>query len=137
MWDAPVSHVRLLLDENLSPSIAVVLCSEGVDVSHIRDRGLNGATDQVVMQRAYDEDRILVTANVCDFDKLARATDLHAGVVLLEDGALLRSEQEQVVRDAIAAIEVELAAGRDMVNRALRISLAGTKTFETVPPSEP
>jgi len=25
----------------------------------------------------------------------------------------------------------------DMVNRVLRINLAGTKTFETIPPSQP
>ena len=50
---------------------------------------------------------------------------------------LVRHEQEQVVREAIAAIEGEYQAGRDMVNRVLRINLAGIKTFETVPPSQP
>ena len=127
---------KLLLDENLSPSIAVALRSDGVDVARVRDRGLTGATDAEVMERAYDEDRILVTANVADFDKLARARELHAGIVLIEDGALLRDEQETVVRQALAAIQAELDHGRDMVNRALRIDLAGAKSFETVPPSQ-
>jgi len=135
--DAPVNHVKLLLDENLSPSIAVALCNDGIDAAHVRDRGLNGANDAVVMERAYTEDRILVTANVGDFDKLAHARKLHAGIVLVEEGDLLRDEQEKVVRQAIAAIDTEFAAGRDMVNRALRISISGAKTFEMVPPSRP
>jgi predicted nuclease of predicted toxin-antitoxin system len=132
-----VQPIKLLLDENLSPAIGVRLRNDGVDVAHVRDRGLNGASDKDVMDRAYHEDRILVTANVGDFDKLARARELHAGIVLIEDGALRRDEQEQVVREAIAAIEAEFAAGHDMVNRVLRINLAGDKTFETVPPSQP
>lgn len=132
---APMSPPKLLLDENLSPSIAVALCADGIDAVHVRDRGLLEATDADVLAKAYDEDRILVTANVGDFVKLARSRDLHPGIVLIEDGALLRREQDQVIRDALAAIEAELAAGRDMVNRLLRINLAGTKTFETVPPN--
>lgn len=78
-------HVKLLLNENLSPAVAVALCRAGVDATHVRDRGLTGATDPEVLTRAYEEDRILVTANVADFDALARATDLHAGIVFVED----------------------------------------------------
>lgn len=124
---------KLLLDENLSPKIALDLCTEGVDAAHVRDRGLNAATDAEVLAKAYAEDRILVTANVDDFAKLARARDLHPGIVLIEDGALMRAEQALVIRDALAAIQAEQAAGRDMVNRLLHINLAGVKTFETVP----
>lgn len=129
-----MTSAKLLIDENLSPVIAVALRAAGVDAAHVRDRGLIAATDAEVLARAYAEDRILVTANVEDFVKLARARDLHPGIVLIEDGALLRHEQEQVIRDALAAIEAEQAAGRDMVNRLLRINMAGAKTFETVPP---
>lgn len=126
--------MKLLLDENLSPKIAIDLCIEGIDAVHVRDRGLNAATDAEVLAKAYAEDRILVTANVDDFAKLARARDLHPGIVLIEDGALVRDEQAKVIRDALAAIQVEQAAGRDLVNRLLRINLAGEKAFETVPP---
>lgn len=130
-------NVKLLLDENLSPSIAVGLCGDGIDAAHVRDRGMTGSADAEVLERAYTEDRILVTANVDDFYKLARARDLHAGIILVEEGDLLRDEQDRLVRDAVAAIEAEVAAGRDMVNRVLRISIAGAKSFETVPPGSP
>ena len=132
-----MSNVKLLLDENLSPSIAVLLCQGGVDAAHVRDRGMTGATDAEVLERAYAEDRVLVTANVEDFEKLARARDLHVGIILVEEGDLLRDEQDRLVRDALAAIDAEVAAGRDMVNRVLRISISGAKSFETVPPGAP
>jgi predicted nuclease of predicted toxin-antitoxin system len=36
----------------------------------VRDRGLLAATDAEVLDRAYDEDRVLVTANVGDASTL-------------------------------------------------------------------
>jgi predicted nuclease of predicted toxin-antitoxin system len=128
-----VSQIKLLLDENLSPSVAVALCQDGFDVVHVRDRGLNGATDAEVLDKAYEEDRVLVTANVADFQKLARARELHPGIVFLEEGDLLRDEQKSVVRRATEALSAEHAAGRDMVNRVLRISLTADPTFGDLP----
>jgi hypothetical protein len=62
---------------------------------------------------------------VCDFERLAAAQDVHAGVVLVTDGELLRDEQLAVVRAAIKAIHNELRRGRGMVNRVLRIARDG------------
>lgn len=53
-----VNPPKLLLDENLSPSIAVTLTREGYDVVHVRDRRLLKAPDAQVFARAFDEDRI-------------------------------------------------------------------------------
>jgi hypothetical protein len=55
--------------------------------------------------------------------------DLHAGIVLL-DGGLLRGEQLATIRSALTAIRRELDAGRDLVNRALRLSQDGAEVFE-------
>ena len=74
--------VKLLLDENISPAAAAALAADGVDAWHARDRGLTGATDQELLDRAYGEDRILVTLNVGDFEGLVHERELHAGVVL-------------------------------------------------------
>jgi predicted nuclease of predicted toxin-antitoxin system len=75
--------VKLLLDENLSPSVALALRATGIDAVHVRDRSMFGATDPEVLRRAFAEDRILVTANVGDFIKLARSVELHGGIVLI------------------------------------------------------
>ena len=47
--------MKFLIDEDLSPKVAERLRSdEGLDVVHIRDRGILGESDAVVLQRAYD-----------------------------------------------------------------------------------
>lgn len=67
-------NVKLLLDENLSPRLAEVLRNEDkLDAVHIRDRGLLGAKDHEVLERACAEDRVLATKKLDDFVKLARA----------------------------------------------------------------
>jgi predicted nuclease of predicted toxin-antitoxin system len=132
-WAVPVNPPKLLLDENLSPAIALTLAREGFDVVHVRDRGLLQATDVDVFVRALQEDRILVTSDVDDFAKLARAATVHAGLVFFEDGGLLRADQLRVAREALDLIAAEYAADRDMVNRVLRIWSDSMHTFEPLP----
>lgn len=76
---------------------------------------------------------MLVTSNVDDFVRLARAVQVHPGLVLIEQGGLLRDEQMDVVRRALALIESELVGGEDMVNRVLRIWANLTYVFEELP----
>jgi len=122
-------NVKLLLDENISPRVAQTLRTEdGLDAVHIRDRGLLEAKDHEVLERAYAEDRVLATKNVDDFVKLARARELHPGVILIEDGDLVREEQLGVLRAAVAALQGE----RDLVNRVLRVWADGNVIFEDV-----
>jgi predicted nuclease of predicted toxin-antitoxin system len=128
-----VNPPKFLLDENLSPAIALTLTREGSDVVHVRDRGLLHATDVDVFACALQEDRILVTSDCDDFTKLARETTVHAGLVFFEDGGLLRADQLRLAREALAIISAELAAGRDLVNRVLRIWSNSSYVFESLP----
>ena len=109
--------VKLLLDENLSPAAAVALIADGVDAYHLRDRGILGATDQELLERGYQEDRVLVTSNVDDFAKLARAREIHAGIVLIERAGLRRDEQIELIRTIARAVGAHGA----MVNEVLRV----------------
>jgi predicted nuclease of predicted toxin-antitoxin system len=127
-------RVRLLLDENLSPKIAQTLATEeGLDACHIRDRGMLEASDRNVLEKAYSEDRILVTANVRDFTRLAAARELHAGIVLLEAGDLRREEQLEILRRVVRRLENE----RDLVNRVLRVTVEGDLVLEGIPNGGP
>jgi predicted nuclease of predicted toxin-antitoxin system len=126
-----VNPPKLLIDENLSPNVAVTLRQEGMDVVHVRDRGMNGASDAQVLDLAFRENRILVTSNIDDFVKLARARDLHAGLVLLEESGLTRQEQLQRVRRALQLIAAD--AGGDMANKALRLAGEYGYAFEEIP----
>ena len=128
-WDVRV-NVKLLLDENLSPRVAEILRKEdGLDAVHIRDRGLLEAKDHEVLEHAYAEDRVLATKNIDDFVKLARAREIHPGIILLEDGDLVRDEQLRVLRAAVAALQGE----SDLVNRVLRVWADGKVIVEDMP----
>jgi hypothetical protein len=59
--------MKFIIDEDLSPRVARYLCQEFCfDAIAVRDRGLLGATDPEVLEYAFKEDRILVTANIRD-----------------------------------------------------------------------
>jgi predicted nuclease of predicted toxin-antitoxin system len=127
--------VKLLLDENISPAAAIALNADGIDAWHVRDRGLQGATDHELLDRAYEEDRILVTLNVGDFEKLVRMREIHAGVVLVERAGLRRDEQIELMTRIVTA----LVEHGDLVNEVLRVAEDGTMSFEGVasPPKRP
>ena len=61
--------MKFLIDNALSPSVALALRSEGHNVLHVRDINLQRANDEVIIRRASDEDRILISADT-DFGSL-------------------------------------------------------------------
>jgi hypothetical protein len=93
---------------------------------------MNGSSDADVFTCAFTEDRVVVTLNVADFELLARRCTLHAGLILVETASLTRPQQLQLVHQAWALVLAEHQAGRDMVNRALYISVGGHR-FEPIP----
>jgi predicted nuclease of predicted toxin-antitoxin system len=126
--------MKFIIDEDISPRVARYLCQEFCfDAIAVRDRGLLGATDREVLDYAFKEDRILVTANIRDFEKLASAAELHAGIVLMLDGDLRAAEQIKVISTVVRAIQSEIDIGKDLVNRVLYISIDGTARFENLP----
>lgn len=126
--------MKFIIDEDLSPRVARYLCQEFcVDAIAVRDRGLLGATDAEVLEYAFNEDRILVTANIRDFEKLAAAVEIHAGIVLMQDGDLIAAEQIELIATVVRVIQVEIDLGNDLINRVLYISISGTVRFENIP----
>jgi uncharacterized protein DUF5615 len=64
----------LLLDEMLSPAIAIDLTAHGIDCrAVVGDPVLRAQSDLEIFQAALAEGRILVTNNVQDFESLRRA----------------------------------------------------------------
>jgi predicted nuclease of predicted toxin-antitoxin system len=61
--------VRFLVDNALSPELAVRLCRAGHDAIHVRALGLHRADDSVILDRAAAEDRIVVSTD-SDFSTL-------------------------------------------------------------------
>jgi predicted nuclease of predicted toxin-antitoxin system len=130
----PFSPFKLLIDEDLSPKIAQVIPAKfGIETVHIRDRGLTTRRDLEIFQYAYDKGFILVTANIKDFETLAKATELHEGLVFLRDGQLLRDEQIEVLILVVTALIKEINNGNDMINRVLYVERDKSLRFESMP----
>jgi predicted nuclease of predicted toxin-antitoxin system len=126
--------MKFIIDEDLSPRVARYLCQEFCfDAIAVRDRGLLGATDLEVLEYAFKEDRILVTANIRDFEKLAAGVEVHAGIVLMLDGDLLAAEQIEVMAAVVRVLQAEMSIGKDLVNRVLYFSISGIARFEDLP----
>ena len=80
--------MKALLDEQLSPRIAVILREEGHDVYAVVERDdLVGYSDRMVLEAPAAEDRAVVTDNVKDFRPLAAEWlaqgRTHPGLILL------------------------------------------------------
>lgn len=61
--------MRFLLDQNLSLRLAQLLGDGGHDALHVRSLGLGTAPDAVILDRAAEESRVLVSADT-DFGAL-------------------------------------------------------------------
>jgi len=120
--------VRVLLDENVSPSIVPQLRTDGHDVYHVRDMGLRGLPDHVLWRRAIDEGRILVTINVRDFLKLAEKAELHGGLVTFPSGSTPH-EQLSLIRAGLAAL-----SGVGALNRWAKLGNDGSVEITELPP---
>jgi predicted nuclease of predicted toxin-antitoxin system len=126
--------MKFIIDEDLSPRVARYLCQEFCfDAIAVRDRGLLGATDPEVLEYALSEDRILVTANVRDFEKLAAEVEIHAGIILIQEGDLLVTEQIELINTVVWVLQSETAIGKDLINRVLYVSISGTTKFINLP----
>ena len=61
--------MKLLIDNALSPLVAEGLRQAGHDVVHVRDIGLQEAPDDVILDRAQADQRVIVSADT-DFGTL-------------------------------------------------------------------
>ncbi len=80
--------MKALLDEQLSPQIAVLLRKAGHDVVAVAERtDLVGSSDRILLEIASSEGRAVVTNNVKDFRPLAAERlaqgRTHSGLILL------------------------------------------------------
>lgn len=104
--------MRALLDEQLSPQIAVVLRGAGYDVLAVADRDdLVGCSDRLVFEVASSEGRAVVTNNIKDFRPLAAewlaVGRTHPGLILLPSA---RTRTRTAVPALATAIEAILRA---------------------------
>lgn len=104
--------MRFLVDVNLSPRLADELGGLGHDAVHAWSLGLGSAPDEMLLERARTEDRVLLSAD-SDFGTILAATRAtNPSVVYLRDVRGRRVE-DLVARlvTAMPTIEEALRAG--------------------------
>jgi predicted nuclease of predicted toxin-antitoxin system len=111
--------LRFLVDAQLPPALARHLRSLGHDAHHVADVGLIAAPDQMVWQRATDEDAALMSK---DQDFLALALRATRGrFIWIRIGNTSRAAIIRSVGEALPHIIAAMSAGERIVEVRGRI----------------
>ncbi|HEX5107615.1 MAG TPA: DUF5615 family PIN-like protein [Vicinamibacterales bacterium] len=104
--------MRFLVDNALSPLVSTALSKAGHDSVHARDLGIHNADDEVVFDRASNEQRVLVSADTDFAALLALRAARKPSVILFRHGAEHRPVlQAEILLANLGTLETDLIEG--------------------------
>jgi hypothetical protein len=136
---------KLLVDENLSPSLVGLATDKGFVCSHVNHLGLTGRKDWELKATILEGDWTFITNNGTDFRGPAKhpgslgvyaGISLHAGLICVDaPGGLNLKRQERLLDLILANLQEE----GDLTNQVLQVVLSADGSVElsryAMPPS--
>jgi len=93
--------MKIKLDENMPLALAKLLGSAGHNVSTVPEENLSGAEDPIVLKKATEEGRLLMTFDVDFADIRSFPLGSHAGIVVFrlhdQRWAVLKGPTERLI----------------------------------------
>lgn len=104
--------MRFLLDKNVSFRVRVALADHGHDAVHVDDLSMGDATDPEIMERARQDDRIIISADTDFGAYLAADRATEPSVMLIREVSRLPSgELARLLLANLEDLSEHLAAG--------------------------
>ena len=127
---------KLLIDENLSPSLIGQAIAKGFVCSHVNHLGLTGAKDWDLKATILEGDWTFITNNGADFRGPAKSPgsqgvyagiSLHAGLICIEAPGGLNLDRQKRLFDLILS---DLTEQGDLTNQVLEVVLSSDGSVE-------
>jgi hypothetical protein len=127
---------KLLIDENLSPSLVGLATDKGFVCSHVNHLGLTGQKDWELKATILEGDWTFITNNGTDFRGPAKhpgshgvyaGISLHAGLICVDAPGGLNLQRQKRLLDLILA---NLQGEGDLTNQVLQVVLSADGSVE-------